>query len=148
MHAFWLGLFACRATAPGVEPMPPEPVEAVEVTSPAEVRDVVYFVFVDRFADGRPDAPGTVDRSDPQAWHGGDLQGVIDRLDHLQDLGVGGVWLSPITQARTEKIDEWGAFHAYWVEDLGAVEPRLGTMDEARALSAELDRRGRSALRP
>ena len=142
MHAFWFGLFACRATAPGVEPTPPEPVESVEVTSPAEVRDVVYFVFVDRFADGRPDAPGTVDRADPQAWHGGDLQGVIDRLDHLQDLGVGGVWLSPITQARTEKIDEWGAFHAYWVEDLGAVEPRLGTMDEARALSAELDRRG------
>lgn len=147
MHVFWLSLLACRATSPGVAPVAPEPVDPAEHHSPAsntEVRDVLYFVFADRFADGQPDAPGTVDRTDPQAWHGGDLQGVTDRLDHLQTLGIGGIWLSPITQARTEKIDEWGAFHGYWVQDLGAIEPRLGTMDEARALSAELNRRGMS----
>lgn len=126
-------LLACKAPAPVMAE--PEPA--------AEVRDVLYFVLVDRFANGSADAE-PVDPSDPQAWHGGDLQGVIDHLDDLDDLGVAGLWLSPITEARTDKIDEWGAFHGYWVSDLGAIEPRLGTMDQARELRSQLDERGMS----
>jgi len=98
-------------------------------------------VLVDRFADGMPDPPGTVDRSDPQAFHGGDLRGVLDRLDHIRGMGFGAVWLSPITSTRTEKIDEWGAFHGYWVSDLKAIEPRFGTLDEARAVADALRER-------
>ena len=60
---------------------------------------------------------------------------MIDHLDHLEKLGVGGIWLSPISKARTDKIDEWGAFHGYWVSDLAAIEPRMGTMEDAAELS-------------
>jgi len=51
------------------------------------------------------------------------------------------VWLSPITQMRTEKIDEWGAFHGYWVADLAALEPRFGTLTQAKDLAEGLRER-------
>lgn len=102
--------------------------------------DALYFVLVDRFADGRPDADGTVAPDDPQGWHGGDLQGV---LDHLDAIPGGGLWLSPIQQARTQPVGEWGAFHGYWTTDLHALEPRLATEKELTALSEALRADGR-----
>lgn len=126
-------LLACAA--------PPAPPPAAPAPRPAP-SDAIYFLMVDRFADGRPDPPGTVDRADPQAWHGGDLQGILDRLDHLEALGVGAVWLTPLADTRDGKIDQWGAFHGYWTEDPAAMEPRFGTFADARALSDALHARG------
>jgi glycosidase len=90
---------------------------------------LVYFVMVDRFANGDPTNDRNIDLEDPAAFHGGDLQGVIDHLDWLQSLGVHTVWLSPVFAMRQEKVGPWGAFHGYWTWDLSSVEPRFG--DEA-----------------
>lgn len=103
--------------------------------------DAIYFVMVDRFANGDRSNDGKVDLKDPQAFHGGDLQGVIDRLDGLQKLGVRTVWLSPVFQMRTEKFYGYGAFHGYWVEDFGKVEPRFGDEALLKRLADELRRR-------
>ena len=104
--------------------------------------DAIYFVLVDRFANGDPGNDGKIDPADPAAFHGGDLQGVIDHLDDLQKLGVKTVWLSPIFQMRTEKFFGHGAYHGYWVEDLNQVEPRFGTLATLRHLSDGLHARG------
>lgn len=104
--------------------------------------DAVYFVMVDRFRNGDPSNDGAVDRSDPQAFHGGDLRGVIDDVPRLAALGFRTVWLSPVWDTRDERIGPWGAFHGYWVEDPGAVEPRFGTEAELRELRDALDARG------
>lgn len=104
--------------------------------------DLVYFVMVDRFANGDPRNDGEVDARDPAAWHGGDLAGLIGRLDHLERLGVRTVWLSPVWKSRATKFHGHGAFHGYWVEDLGAIDPRFGTVADLRKLSDELHRRG------
>ena len=104
--------------------------------------DLIYLVMVDRFADGDPALPGAVDRGDPQGWHGGDLAGLAARLDHLQALGVRTVWVTPIWAARDEKIDQWGAFHGYWVQDPSALQPRFGDAAALRALSDALHARG------
>ncbi|MEQ1506750.1 MAG: alpha-amylase family glycosyl hydrolase, partial [Myxococcota bacterium] len=109
---------------------------------PAPTADAWYFVLVDRYADGTPDPPGTTDRTDPQGWHGGDLQGVLDHVDDLAALGVGAVWLSPVTDARDAPHGPWGAYHGYWVDDLGAVDPRFGTVDGLRAVRDALADRG------
>jgi glycosidase len=127
-----LATAACIATFASAEPLD---------TSPPPPHDVIYFVMVDRFANGDPGNDGEVDEADPQAFHGGDIRGVIDHLDDLQHLGVTTVWLSPVFDSRTDKFFEWGAFHGYWVEDLTAVEPRFGTADELRLLSDELHAR-------
>ncbi|MFP2905694.1 alpha-amylase family glycosyl hydrolase [Pyxidicoccus sp. 3LFB2] len=103
--------------------------------------DAIYFVMVDRFANGDRSNDGKVDLKDAQAFHGGDLQGVISRLDGLQALGVRTVWLSPVFQMRTEKFYGYGAFHGYWVDDFGRVEPRFGDEALLARLSEELRRR-------
>lgn len=126
-------LAACRPpTAPAAPALPPAPRGA----------DLIYFVMVDRFADGSPDPPGSTDPADPHGWHGGDLEGLRARLPHLAQLGVGTVWLSPISRSRTDKIDEWGAFHGYWVHELGAVEPRFGDAAALARLADALHARG------
>jgi glycosidase len=143
--ALALALLLTACPKETVQPEPPVNVveQAYEAWLPAAPPsdDVIYFVMVDRFANGDPSNDGAIDPSDPTAFHGGDLQGVIDRLDHLQRLGVRTVWLSPVFQMRTDKFFEWGAFHGYWVQDPTRVEPRFGDEALLRRLSDELHAR-------
>ena len=106
----------------------------------------VYFVMVDRFHNGDPSNDGDPDPTDPQAFHGGDLRGVISKLDHIQGLGIQTLWLSPVFRMRTEPIGEWGAYHGYWPTGEDGVEPRFGTDADLQELSAELHRRGMKLL--
>ncbi len=125
----WWVLIA-SSTAHAWQPAPPPP------------DDAIYFVLVDRFANGDPSNDGEVDLADPQAWHGGDIRGVIENLDEIEELGVKTVWLSPVWDCRDEKFFEWGAFHGYWVEDYGKIDPRFGTEADLRELSDALHDRG------
>jgi hypothetical protein len=102
----------------------------------------IYFVMVDRFENGERSNDGDADPADPQAFHGGDVQGLTARLDWIRALGVDTVWLSPISRMKTEKWHGYGAFHGYWTWSLGDVEPRLADDAAIQALRAELDKRG------
>lgn len=104
--------------------------------------DAIYFILVDRFANGDPKNDGAVDKSDPQAFHGGDLKGVIAHLDELQKLGVRTVWLSPVFKTQQHDFHGYGAYHGYWTMDLGEIEPRFGTAEDLATLSRELHARG------
>lgn len=131
---------ATMGTQEALSPKPAGQGSAPPWTPPAG--DAIYFVMVDRFANGDARNDGTVDANDPQAFHGGDLQGLMDKLDQLHALGVRTVWLSPVFQMRTEKFYGYGAFHGYWVEDVSRVEPRFGDEALLVRLSEELRRRG------
>jgi len=104
--------------------------------------NAVYFVMVDRFADGDRSNDGDSDERDPSAFHGGDLKGVLQHLDWLERLGVDTLWLSPVFTMRTAKWFGHGAFHGYWTWDLRSVEPRFGDLATLKLLSSELHRRG------
>jgi glycosidase len=101
----------------------------------------IYFVLVDRYANGNVSNDGEADLTDPAAFHGGDLQGVIDHLDDIQRQGFDTVWLSPVWKTRHEKFFGHGAFHGYWVEDFGDVDARFGDRRLLRRLSEALHRR-------
>lgn len=102
----------------------------------------IYFVLLDRFENGDPSNDGaTANPADPAGFHGGDLAGLTQRLDYLAELGIKTLWLSPITKMRRQKLDEHGAFHGYWMEDPGALDPHLGTEQELRSLVAALQER-------
>ncbi len=116
------------------EPLSPDPLP------PWEARPL-YFVMLDRFAPGGGQATGA-DRADPAGWHGGSIATLRRHLGDLESLGVGAVWLSPVSRCREEKLGSWGAYHCYWVEDLRTFEPRLGSEVELRALRDELHARG------
>jgi glycosidase len=122
-------------------------------------QDVLYLIMPDRFANGdptndepkisfspasasiSPDAKSknagrsdlkTFDRANPHAYHGGDLRGIRDHLDYLQDLGVTTLWLTPIVKNGAAED-----YHGYGAVDLYAVDPHLGTLDDYRQLVAE-----------
>lgn len=79
---------------------------------------VLYQIYPRSFADSNGDGVG-------------DLQGVIDRIGHLEQLGVDGVWLSPIMRSP-------GVDHGYDVSDPRDVDPLFGDVDTLRRLVAEL----------
>lgn len=144
LGGFGLGVFGLigglAACSPGrVRPLP---AGATVPLQPAAESEVIYLVMVDRFANGDPSNDHLLQPDDPHGWHGGDIQGIRDQLDHLESLGVTTVWLTPVTAARDEKVGEWGAFHGYWMSDPTAMNPRFGTVADLRALSDDLHDRG------
>ena len=97
--------------------------------------DVIYLIMPDRFADGDPTnnfpASGTYDRSQPRAYHGGDLRGIQDHLPYLKDLGVTTIWITPIYN----NDDDTGRdYHGYGAVDLYKVEEHLGTLADYQSL--------------
>lgn len=87
-------------------------------------QDLIYFVFTDRFIDGDSSNDTEVNKDDMSAYHGGDLEGVIQKLDYIKDLGFTTVWLTPVAENST------GGYHGYWIEDFYKVENLLGTMEK------------------
>ncbi|UJR83927.1 Hypothetical protein I5071_59980 [Sandaracinus amylolyticus] len=111
-------------------------------------RAVIYFVMVDRFSNGDRTNDGDAtctDASAPILFHGGDLQGIVDRLDYLEELGVTAVWITPVQRQVGRRGDQCG-YHGYWadlgVPDDGAIEPRLGGEAALHALIDALHERG------
>ncbi len=125
-------------------PQKSRPKDEPKPAAPSGRRDSpksIYFVMVDRFANGDRSNDGDADPRDPHAFHGGDLKGLLSKLDWLQEVGVDTVWLSPVYGMRTSKWHGYGAFHGYWTWDLDTVEPRLGDEATLAKLSDELHRR-------
>jgi glycosidase len=107
--------------------------------------DVIYLIMPDRFADGDPtndrlpDSPGVYDRSNPRAYHGGDLRGIRDHLEYLRDLGVTTLWLTPIVQNDKRSAE---SYHGYGAVDEYAVEERFGTLKDLQDLVAAAHAKG------
>lgn len=106
--------------------------------------DLIYLVMPDRFSNGDPAndkikglRDQSLNRDSIFLRHGGDLQGIINHLDYLQDLGITTLWLTPVWQndmpSRTE--------HGYAITDHYQVDPRLGSNDLYKKLSDELHKR-------
>ena len=109
--------------------------------------DVIYLLMPDRFANGDPsndDPPksrGLHDRSMSRYYHGGDLQGVIDRLPYLKDLGITAIWTNPVYDNsdrlnRKEVYDQGpiADYHGYGAVDFYAVDEHLGSLELFRRL--------------
>ena len=109
--------------------------------------DVMYLIMIDRFSDGDPsnnDPPqsrGIYDRKNKFYYHGGDLQGVIDRLPYLKDLGVTAVWLTPWydnydkpNEIELKEGKPSTGFHGYNPQDFYAVDEHFGTLPKLREL--------------
>jgi neopullulanase len=109
--------------------------------------DVIYLIMPDRFANGDPanddpvEARGMNDRSNPRAYHGGDLRGIREHLPYLKDLGVTTLWLTPIVKNGAAQD-----YHGYGAVDLYAVDPHLGTIDDYRDLVTEAHKQGMKIL--
>ncbi|WP_414755041.1 alpha-amylase family glycosyl hydrolase [Anabaena sp. CCY 9910] len=94
-------------------------------------QETIYFLVVDRFYDGDSENsegynPELYDPSgkDWGKYWGGDLQGVIDKLDYLKDMGVTAIWLTPLFEQVEELFVGNAAMHGYWTKDFKRLNPR------------------------
>lgn len=104
-------------------------------------REIMYFILIDRFKDGKKENNFNVDKNKPLFFHGGDIQGIIDSLDYLQNLGVTALWLSPFLKNRPNEFFGRYAYHGYWPWDFFEVDKRFGTLQELITLREELRKR-------
>lgn len=99
-------------------------------------KDVVYLITPDRFAQGgkKLDNFGkgyeNIDRTDPEKRHGGNLLGIIERLDYLKQLGITTIWLNPVLENKMDR----GSYHGYAATDLYKIDPRFGTNETYQQL--------------
>lgn len=110
----------------------------------------IYFVFVDRFAHDADDHPP--DCYGPASWCGGNLRGLIRRLDYIADMGFDCVWITPVVDqpadvhcspVEGQEEDYCGVgYHGYWAQDLYAIDRRFGSPSDLLALSFSLKSRG------
>jgi alpha-amylase len=111
---------------------------------------VLYFVILDRFADGDPANNPDVDRAGKGAFHGGDLAGLIAQLDEIAGLGATALWITPVVQQIPGPVSgagffDWG-YHGYWADDFETVDPRFGTEAQLAALVEACHARGMKVL--
>ncbi len=106
--------------------------------------DMIYLIMSDRFANGNPNNDSTketiekADRNNKNGRHGGDIEGIIQHLDYIKELGATAVWPTPLC----EDNDERGSYHTYGQSDVYKIDSRFGTNDDYLRLSAELHKRG------
>ena len=108
-------------------------------------KTVWYQIFPERFANGNPDlspggelawdaaiSPKTTD------FFGGDLQGIIDHLDYLQDLGITGLYLCPIFESPSN--------HKYNTTDYFEIDRHFGDKETFRQLVEQAHQRGMKVM--
>lgn len=95
--------------------------------------EIIYQLFTDRFADGDPSNNYNVDLTRWGKYHGGDWQGVIDKMDYLKDLGVTTIWISPVVK-NVEEDAGFASYHGYWTQDFKDVNFHFGDMAKLREM--------------
>ena len=105
--------------------------------------DVIYLIFADRFCDGNPsnnDIGDSLDQftsADLNGRKGGDIEGIISKLDYLKELGVTAIWITPMLENNM-----WMSYHGYAATDLYKIDTRFGSNELYKNLIAEAHKRG------
>jgi pullulanase-type alpha-1,6-glucosidase len=169
-----LGALALLTAVPGSNPVTPDPARAPSGyeqgapqwanepsiaslldSGPQQHAEQFYFVLPDRFADGDPannegglggDRLSTgYDPGDKGFYHGGDLKGVIDKLDYIEGLGTTAIWLAPVLKNRPVQgsgADISAGYHGYWTTDFTQIDPHFGTREDLQKLVRTAHQRG------
>ena len=118
-------------------------------------REQFYFVMADRFANGNAanDDGGyggdrLVSGLDPTHkgfYHGGDLKGLLDKLDYIEGLGTTAIWMTPSFKNKPVQGapgTESAGYHGYWITDFTQIDPHLGTNADLKTLVDAAHARG------
>ncbi|MGK0413727.1 MAG: glycosidase [Polaribacter sp.] len=107
--------------------------------------DAIYLITPDRFSNGDETndinlnlKEIAIDRTDGYKRHGGDLQGIINHVDYIADLGFTAVWPTPVLTNDMPK----GSYHGYAITDYYQVDPRFGTLEDYKKLADVLRKKG------
>jgi alpha-amylase len=136
-----------------------EPIKKTKEVLPFDYRNAnIYFVMVDRFnnADTSNDASYGRKKDGKEeigTFHGGDLKGVIEKLDYIKSLGTDAIWLSPIVEQVHGFVGggdsgsfPFYAYHGYWTRDFTKIDENFGKEDDLKTLVEEAHKRGLKVL--
>lgn len=104
----------------------------------------IYQVMVESFIDG--DTNHDYNTGYGSSHHQGDIRGIINSLDYIADLGMNAIWLTPIFESVplssqdgwADRLDATG----YFATNYFAIDPKFGTLDDAKELVEEAHKRG------
>ena len=147
---------AVTVNVEGDEPPDPEDAALARHSLRDDLTDeVFYFVLPDRFdnGDATNDQGGLtgdrlttgLDPTDKGFYHGGDVAGLLDRLDYIESLGTTAVWMAPIFKNRPVQgsgADASAGYHGYWITDFTQIDPHFGTNAELEAFVDAAHARG------
>ncbi|MGF1751006.1 alpha-amylase [Vibrio cionasavignyae] len=142
-----------------------EPVQTLAKTSDAEINKTInyrnaniYFVMVDRFnnsdsPESQPYSRHNDNKQEIGTFHGGDLNGVTEKLDYIKSLGTNVIWLSPIVEQVRGFVGggdsgsfPFYAYHGYWARDFTKVDESFGNEEDLKRLVSEAHKRGIKVL--
>jgi glycosidase len=109
-----------------------------------DASDVMYLLFPDRFANGNQSndviegMPDKLDRKDLYARHGGDIQGIINHLDYIKELGFTAIWVNPLLESNQPSQ----SYHGYAITDLYRIDPRHGSNELYKSFVSESHSKG------
>ncbi|WP_394220336.1 glycoside hydrolase family 13 protein [Alteromonas gracilis] len=107
-------------------------------------RDAIYLIAPDRFANGSPENDNVegyaelADRDFKGGRHGGDIQGIVEHLDYIKDMGFTQIWTMPMLENAMEKY----SYHGYSMTDYYKMDPRFGSNNEFIELSSKAKEHG------
>ncbi|KJY82912.1 alpha-amylase [Vibrio galatheae] len=131
-----------------------EPIEQTKTKPKFTYKNAnIYFIMVDRFNNGNAANDLSYGRQkdgkqEIGTFHGGDLKGVIEKLDYIKSLGTDAIWLSPIVEQVHGFVGggESGSFpfysyHGYWTRDFTKLDQNFGNEDDLKTLVTEAHKR-------
>jgi glycosidase len=115
--------------------------------------DLIYLIMPDRFSNGDTTNDKVnglreqlLDRKNPYSRHGGDLKGVENKLDYLNELGVTTIWMTPVVENDMPLMNEWAGlvagYHGYWFTDHYNIDPRFGGNKAYKAMIESAHHKG------
>jgi glycosidase len=113
----------------------PLPAGAAEKEAVNWQDETIYSIVVDRFNNGDTSNDLDVNANDPLTYNGGDIQGIIEELDYIHDMGFSAIRLTPLFDNAPK------GYHGYWVEDFYKVDEHFGTMKQFQQLVKEAHKR-------
>ncbi len=116
------------------------PAGAVEKKERKWQDESVYLIMIDRFNNGDLKNDNGVDINDPNEYHGGDFQGVIDQLDYIKNMGFSAIELTPIF------ANEDGGYHGFWVNDFYKTDEHFGSISRFKKLIHEAHQRNMKVI--
>jgi len=110
-----------------------------------DASDVIYLITPDRFSNGNTDndidlrlKEKTIDRNHDYARHGGDIQGITNHLDYIEEMGFTAIWPTPMLENDMPS----SSYHGYAMTDFYKVDPRFGTLAEYELLAKKANEKG------
>ena len=106
--------------------------------------DVMYLITPDRYVNGDPENDDIAymyerpNRDDNRGLHGGDIQGIINQLDYIEEMGFTTIWLNPVLENNMKR----SSYHGYSTTDYYKIDPRFGTNELFLELSQKAKKRG------